>query len=67
MKRLAKARNIKSGDGVVLDMKITDLGGGNSIARGGQGANLTGTTNPVTVSLTVGNDGGSTTVNAKFH
>ena len=48
-------------------MKITDLGGGNSIAREGQGANLTGTTNPVTVSLTVGNDGGSTTVNAKFH
>jgi hypothetical protein len=37
MKRLAKARNIKSGDGVVLDMKITDLGGGNSIARGGAG------------------------------
>jgi len=32
----------------------------------GEGADLSGTVNPVTVGLSIGDDGGSTTVTAKF-
>jgi hypothetical protein len=32
----------------------------------GQGASLTGTTNPVTVALTIGDDSGATSVTAKI-
>ena len=52
-------------DGVTLEAKITDLGGGMfEFKVEGEGANLTGTANPVTVTLTIGNDKGTTTVTA---
>lgn len=54
-------------DGVELEAKITDLGGGSfEFKAEGEGADLTGTVNPVTVGLTIGNDGGSTMVEAEF-
>ena len=54
-------------NGVTLDMEIVPLGGGNfEFQADGEGANLDGTVNPVTVGLTIGNDGGSTTVTAEF-
>ena len=55
-------------DSVLLSVKISDLGGGNlQLQASGQDANLAGTTNPITVGLTIGDDEGSTTVKAKFH
>ncbi|MBI4489344.1 MAG: SBBP repeat-containing protein, partial [Deltaproteobacteria bacterium] len=54
-------------DGVELEAKITDLGGGSfEFKAEGQGADLTGTVNPVDVALTIGDDSGSTTVEAEF-
>ena len=54
-------------DGVELEAKITDLGGGSfEFKAEGEGANLAGTTNPVEVGIVIGNDGGSTTVTAEF-
>jgi hypothetical protein len=54
-------------EGVALEVKITDLGGGTfRLQAEGQGANLTGTENPVAVGFTIGDDGGSTTVTADF-
>lgn len=54
-------------DGVELEAKITDLGGGSfEFKAEGESADLTGTVNPVTVTLTIGDDGGSTTVEAEF-
>lgn len=52
-------------DGVALEAKIQPLGGVNyEFKAQGQFAHLTGTVNPVTVGLTIGNDGGSTSVTA---
>lgn len=54
-------------NGVALEAKITDLGNGNfEFKAEGTGANLAGLANPVTVTLTVGDDGGSTNVEAEF-
>ena len=52
-------------DGVKLDAKITPLGGAvyKFVIEGDQ-ADLTGLANPVTVTLTIGNDSGSTIVKA---
>ena len=54
-------------NGVMLTATITPLGG-TAFAFEAQGkhADLTGIANPVTVKLTIGNDGGSTTVTAEF-
>lgn len=53
--------------GVKLEVKITDLGGGSfEFKTEGEGANLSGITNPVTLRLTIGDDSGSTTVTAKL-
>lgn len=53
--------------GVMLDLKIRALGGGMfELKAEGEGADLTGTVNPVTVGLTIGDDGGSTEVTAEF-
>ncbi len=53
--------------GVSLEVKITPLGGDTfAFEAEGTGANLTGTVNPVTVGLTIGDDGGTTTVTAEF-
>jgi hypothetical protein len=55
-------------DNVMLDVKITDLGNRTfQLQAKGQNANLAGTTNPIAVNLTIGDDDGSTTVNAKSH
>jgi len=52
----------------LLDVKITDLGNGTfQLQAKGQIANMAGTTNPVTVGLTIGDDEGSTATKAKFH
>ena len=52
-------------DGGDLEAKITDLGGGSfEFKAEGEGADLTGTANPVTVKLKIGDDEGSTTVTA---
>ena len=54
-------------NGVSLEAQITPLGGSTFAFKAeGQGADLTGTVNPVTVGLTIGDDGGSTTVTAEF-
>jgi CSLREA domain-containing protein len=54
-------------NGVLLEAKITPLGNGNfEFKAEGKGAELSGTINPVTLKLTVGDDGGSTTVTAEF-
>jgi hypothetical protein len=54
-------------NGVALDAKITPLGGNSfEFKAEGIGVNLTGTVNPVTVGLTIGNDQGSAAVTAKF-
>jgi hypothetical protein len=48
-------------------VRITQLGGGTfQLQAEGEGASLTGTANPVTVSLTIGDDGGRTAVKANF-
>ena len=53
--------------GVALEVVIRPLGGGSfEFEAEGEGADLTGTVNPVTVKLTIGNDGGSTAVMAEF-
>ena len=54
-------------DGVSLEVRITDLGGGMfEFKAEGENANLTGTVNPVQVTLTIGDDSGTTMVTAKF-
>ncbi len=53
-------------NGVDLEVKITDLGGGSfKFKAEGTGADLTGMANPVTMSLTIGDDGGSTVVGGR--
>lgn len=53
--------------GVELKVKIMPLGDGSfEFKAEGEGADLTGTVNPVTLGLTIGDDGGSTTVTAEF-
>ena len=55
-------------DGVKLEAKITDLGGGSfEFKAEGKRADLTGTVNPVEVGLIIGDDSGSTTVTAEFN
>jgi len=54
--------------GLELKARIVDLGGGSFELRAeGKGADLAGVANPLRVTLNVGNDGGSATVNARFH
>jgi hypothetical protein len=54
-------------DSFVLDVRITQIGGGTfQLQAEGEGASLTGTANPVIVSLIIGDDGGRTTVKADF-
>jgi hypothetical protein len=54
-------------NGVVLQGRIAPLGGGAfRFLAAGHGANLTGTTNPVTVALMVGTDRGMSTAVVKF-
>ncbi len=53
--------------GANLYLSIKPLGGSTfEFEIEGAGADLTGTANPVTVGLTIGDDAGSTTVTAKF-
>lgn len=53
--------------GVSLQAKITPLGANSfEFKAEGTGTDLTGTVNPVTVQLAIGDDGGSTTVTAEF-
>jgi hypothetical protein len=54
-------------NGVALKVQISSLGGATfACTAEGKSADLTGTVNPVTVILTIGNDSGSTTTTAKF-
>ena len=54
-------------NGVALQIRIVPLGGNSySVQVDGSGVDLTGLTNPVTVTLTVGNNTGTTPVNADF-
>ena len=54
-------------NGVALEFAIRPLGGNSfEFQAQGEGADFTGTMNPVTVNLTIGDDSGSTTVNAEF-
>ena len=54
-------------DGVTLEVKIEPQGGGAyEFQIEGENADLTGTENPVAVSLEVGNDGGTSSVTAEF-
>jgi len=53
--------------GVTLEVEIEDLGGRSfEFKVEGEGANLTGTVNPVTVGLTIGNDCGTAVITAQF-
>lgn len=53
--------------GVELEAVIRPLGAGSfEFKAEGEGANLSGTVNPVTVGITIVNDGGSTTVPAEI-
>ncbi len=53
--------------GVTLDAEIAPLGSNSfSFSIEGEGVDLTGLTNPVTVVLTIGNNSGTTTVTAEF-
>ncbi len=54
-------------NGVAMEAKITPLGADSfEFKAEGNGVNLTGTANPVTVTLIIGNDQGSATVAAEF-
>jgi hypothetical protein len=54
-------------NGVALEFVIRPLGGNSfEFESEGKGVNFTGTMNPVTVTLTIGDDSGSTTTNAEF-
>lgn len=54
-------------DGVALEVVIQPLRGGSfEFKAEGEGADLTGTANPVAVALTIGDDSGSTTTTAEF-
>ena len=54
-------------DGVKLDATLTPLGGQHyAFAAEGRHADLTGIANPVTITLTIGDDSGSTSVTAQF-
>jgi hypothetical protein len=53
--------------GVSLEVQIVPLGGNDfEFKAEAQGTDLSGIVNPVTVELTIGDDGGSTTVTAEF-
>lgn len=53
--------------GVSLEVQIVPLGGNDfQLKAEAEGANLSGTVNPVTVGLTIGDDSGSTAVTAEF-
>jgi len=53
---------------VTLEVEIKDLGGGNvEFKAEGDVANLTGTVNPVTMALTIGDDVGTATITAEFN
>jgi hypothetical protein len=52
--------------GVSLQNRISPAGAGYQIQVEASGINLSGLTNPVTVSLTIGNNTGKTSVNAQF-
>ena len=53
--------------GVSLEIQIVPLGGNDfEFKAEAQGTDLSGIVNPVTVELTIGDDGGSTTVTAEF-
>jgi hypothetical protein len=54
-------------NGVALQVRIASLGANQfSLQAQGTGADLTGIANPVTVTLTIGDDSGTTTVTAQF-
>lgn len=54
-------------DGVELEVAIRPLGGGSfEFKAEGKGADLTGTVNPVEITLTIGNDTGTVSVTAKI-
>lgn len=54
-------------DGVVMEAVIQPLGGGSfEFKAEGSGVDFTGTVNPVTVGLVIGNDSGTTVVIAEF-
>ena len=68
---LKKGRFMYEGviNGVTLEVVLQSLilGKDYRITVEGKGADLTGTVNPVTVGLTIGDDSGSKTVTAEFH
>jgi hypothetical protein len=54
-------------DGVTLEAVIQPLGGGSfTFTAKSSGADLTGTVNPVTIGLVIGDDRGSMTTTAEF-
>jgi len=54
-------------NGVTLEAEIARLSRNTfKFTAEGRGANLTGTASPLTVAITIGDDGGSTTVSAEF-
>jgi len=54
-------------NGVSVQIRIVSLGGNSySVQVDGSGVDLTGLTNPVTLTLTIGNNTGTTSVNADF-
>jgi DNA-binding beta-propeller fold protein YncE len=65
--KFAYVANLLSSN-VTLEVQNVPLGVNTfQLKAQGQGANLTGTVNPVTEQLTIGDDGGSTTVTAQFN
>ena len=53
--------------GVLLQLRINPVGGNSyTLQASASGANLTGISNPVTVTLTIGNDTGSTPITAQI-
>src|SRR5260370_39266491 len=54
-------------NGVSLQFRIVPVGGNSyTLQAEGSGANLTGISNPVTVTLTIGDDSGSTQITAEI-
>ena len=55
-------------NGVSLQLRINPAGGNNyALQAEGSGANLSGIVNPVTVTLTIGGDAGSTSISPKIN